>query len=57
MIKRWIEDNLVAALAARRGVYLTGAMQMGKTALTKVLDLPNSGLSPDNDARLGAAKL
>ncbi len=41
MIKRWIENDLLEALSARRGVHLTGARQTGKTTLTKMLELPD----------------
>ena len=58
MIKRWIENDLLEALSARRGVHLTGARQTGKTTLTKMLELPDSKrLSLDNDTQLGAARL
>lgn len=58
MIKRWMENELAAALSARRGVHLTGARQSGKTTLTKMLSLPDSKwLSLDNDTQFDAARL
>lgn len=40
MIKRWQERELIAALAARRGVHLTGARQCGKTTLAETVEIP-----------------
>ena len=41
MFKRWQEENLIRALATRRGVHLTGARQSGKSTLADMLELPN----------------
>ena len=58
MIRRWIENDLMEALNARRGVHLTGARQSGKTTLVKMLELPGSRrLSLDNDTQLDAARM
>lgn len=58
MVRRWIEKDLMDALAARRGVHLTGARQAGKTTLTKMLDLPSARhLSLDDETMLDAARL
>lgn len=38
MIKRWQEQNLKVALNERRGVYLTGVWQIGKTYFLNTLD-------------------
>ena len=40
MVKRWQERELIAALAARRGVHLTGARQCGKTTLAETVEIP-----------------
>ena len=46
------------ALTARRGVYLTGARQSGKTTLTKMLELSSvRQLSLDDETMLDAARL
>ena len=42
MIKRWMADRVLEAMKYRRGVHLTGARQVGKTTLTKMMELPNS---------------
>ena len=42
MIKRWMSERVLEAMKYRRGVHLTGARQVGKTTLTKMLALPNS---------------
>lgn len=58
MIRRWIENDLLAALKARRGVHLTGARQSGKTTLARMLSLPDARrLSLDDATLLAAAKL
>lgn len=44
MINRWQAEKLKRQLALRRGVNLTGARQVGKSTLSKSLDLQNSVL-------------
>ena len=41
MVKRWIENDVKSAMAARRGVFLTGARQSGKTTLASMLKFAN----------------
>ena len=58
MIRRWIEADLLEVLRARRGVFLTGARQSGKTTLAKMLDMDGAKCrSLDEDTQLEAAKL
>lgn len=58
MIRRWIEADLLEALSARRGVFLTGARQAGKTTLANMLEMDGAkSLSLDEDTQLAAAKL
>lgn len=42
MVKRWMEDDVKLAMAARRGVLLTGARQSGKTTLASMLKFANA---------------
>ena len=42
MVKRWIENDVESAMAVRRGVFLTGARQSGKTTLATMLKLANA---------------
>lgn len=39
MLKRWLEDELLGRLGCRRGVFLSGARQVGKSTLAAALDL------------------
>lgn len=57
MIQRWQGANLVRALKARRGVYLTGGRQSGKTTLAEAVALESPvRRSLDKASLLGAAK-
>ena len=42
MVKRRIENDVKSAMAARRGVFLTGARQSGKTTLASMLKFANA---------------
>ena len=42
MVKRWIASDVKSAMAARRGVFLTGARQSGKTTLASMLKFANA---------------
>ena len=41
MLKRWLQDELLDTLDCRRGVFLTGARQVGKSTLASALKLQN----------------
>ena len=55
MYKRWQEENLIRALATRRGVHLTGARQSGKSTLADMLELSNSRRCTFDNLKLRSA--
>lgn len=42
MIDRWMMKDLASAMSVRRGVNLTGARQVGKSTLAKMLEMDNA---------------
>ena len=57
MVRRWIENDVKSAMAARRGVFLTGARQSGKTTLASMLTFTNAKrLTLDNEGVRAAAQ-
>lgn len=57
MIARWQTQRLMHLLSVRRGVNLTGARQVGKSTLAKLLHLPNTrAWTLDDDLAFSAAK-
>ena len=42
MLKRWMQKELLHKLGYRRGVFLTGARQVGKSTLSQLIPLEQS---------------
>ena len=56
MIRRWLEDDIRAAMVSRRGVFLTGARQTGKTTLATMLEFADvKRMTLDNEGTRTAA--
>lgn len=57
MIRRWLESDIQSAMQSRRGVFLTGARQTGKTTLASMLNLAKvKRVTLDNEGSRTAAQ-